>query len=94
MAISKRKLIGCLEKKFHFEPVAGSRHDAVALFIDGSKVATTRFSRSHEDVSESLLRQIAKQCRVQLGEFKGMYECTVSYDDYIDLLTQQGYIKS
>ncbi len=92
MPIPKKDLRRRLIKKFHFQQVSGSRHEAVALFVDGRKVATTRFSRSGKDVSDKILSLIARQIRVNLGYLKQMHGCTKGSDDYMDHLRKTGYI--
>jgi len=92
MPIEKKDLRRCLVQKFGFEQVPGTRHDAVALFVGGRKVATTRFSRGHDDINPAILSQIAKQIWVQLAYLQGMYDCHNSRQDYIELLRQSGRI--
>ncbi len=80
--------------KFQFEPVEESRHDAIAFFHMGKKIATTRFSRgSRAEVDDSLLKMIARQTRVEnLRFFKEMLDCTRSRDDYLSKLEEDGFI--
>jgi len=92
MPIQKRDLRQCLTGKFGFEEVEGSRHEAVTLFIEGRKIATARFSRSHSDVGDEILGLIAKEIRVQLNFLKRMYGCTKSRDDYLNHLRDTGYL--
>lgn len=33
----------------------GTKHDAISLIVEGRKVATTRFSRGHAELSDSIL---------------------------------------
>jgi|GEM_PF-3627734 len=54
MPIEKRSLRQTLLTKFHFEEVPGSKHEAVALFIDDKKVATTRSNKSNPSVLMNL----------------------------------------
>ena len=93
MPIPKEDLRRCLIRKFGFEETEGSKHEAVALYIDGYKVATTRFSRSHGQISDPILTQIAQQIWVQLGYLKKMVECTKSKDDYLAHLRNTDHLK-
>lgn len=82
MPIPKDRLRTCLIGKFRFEEVPGSKHEALSLFVDGRKVATTRFSRSYSEINDTILKMIAREIWVQLKYLKQMYECTKSRDDY------------
>jgi hypothetical protein len=90
--MNKKKLRRCLTKKFGFEPVQGSKHEAVSLVIDGRKVATTRFSRSHREISDAILSRIAGQLWVTLTYLKEMEGCTKGREDYLDHLRREGYL--
>ncbi|HNS45184.1 MAG TPA: hypothetical protein PKH37_08160 [Alphaproteobacteria bacterium] len=93
MPIKKHDLRQCLLQKFRFEEVPGSKHEAVSLFVDDKKVATTRFSRAGKDISDQLLRLIAREIWVQLGYLKEMYDCTKSRDDYLQHLQNSEHIQ-
>lgn len=95
MALKRTEVEEKLLHKFGFEPVDGTRHDAVAFFYDGRKIATTRFSRGMKgDVSPDILKAMAEEVRVvTLSYFKEMITCTKSKDDYIRFLREQGWIQ-
>ena len=86
MAIKKRDLYQCLLTKFGFEEVSGSRHEAVAIVVEGRKIATTRFSRAGHEICNQILTMMARQLWVQLGFLKKMYGCSKDRDDYLDHL--------
>ncbi len=90
--IKKRDLQTCFKKKFGFDEMDGSKHEAVSLFIDEKKIATVRFSRSHRSISDTILSRIAKQCWVNITELRQMYDCTISRDDYLKLLEENGHL--
>lgn len=95
MPYQKRIIRNCLISKFGFEEVEGSRHEAVAFFYEGKKVATTRFSRKRKgnDIDNDLLGEMAKQIHVYtLNFFKGMVDCTQSRDAFIKRLKEGGFI--
>jgi hypothetical protein len=92
MPIAKRDLRECLMQKFGFQEVQGARHEAVALFVSGKKVATARFSRSHATIDDTILQMIAREIWVQTGYLKKMYGCTKSRNDYLDLLGETGHL--
>lgn len=93
--MKKRVVKQTLQAKFHYVEVPEAKHDRIAFFYNGKKVATTGFSRgAGPDIGDpSLLAVMAKEMRVnQLSFFKRMIECTRSYDDYIEKLREGGYI--
>lgn len=93
MAVRRKDLEEKLVHKFGFEAVEGKKHDAFSLFVNGQKVASTRFSRGHDEINDAIQTLMARQIGVQqLGFFKQMYLCTKSRDDYLDLLRKAGKI--
>ena len=94
MSMRKREIRRTLLRKFSFQEVPGSRHEAVAFYFGNEKIATTRFSRgSGSDIGDDLLAVMAKEVRVcQLRFFREMIDCTRSYDDYVGRLREGGYI--
>ena len=100
MPLKTSEVIDKLVNKFGFKwvKVSGrSNHERLAYYFDGKKVATTGFSRSfrpNTDIDDSLITPFMREVRVQTAkQFKGMINCTVSSDDYIEILRSQGYIK-
>jgi hypothetical protein len=75
-----------LRNKFGFQAVPGTKHEALSLIVDGRKVASTRFSRGHAEISDDILTLIARQIGVNLGQLKKMYGCSISKDVYLQLL--------
>ncbi len=96
--IPKKKLRKALTGKFGFEPVEGTRHEALAFHYRGKKVATTRFSRGSRsgDIGPSLLRMIARQIRLEspgaLPTLYGMVECSESLANYLEKLKLGGFL--
>lgn len=92
MPIAKRDLRRCLMRKFHFEEVSGNPHEAISFFVGDKKVATARFSRSHQEINDTILRLIAREIWVQLGYIKKMCRCTKSHEDYLEHLRENGHL--
>jgi hypothetical protein len=93
--MKKRVMKQTLQGKFHYVEEQETKHDRIAFYYNGKKVATTGFSRgAGPDVDDpSLLAVMAKEVRVnQLSFLRQMIECTRSYDDYIKRLREGGYI--
>lgn len=77
-------------RKFGFEEVAGSKHEALSLIVGGRKVATTRFSRSWQDIDDSILRLIARELWVTAKDLKQMCDCLISHEQYLQRLRNEG----
>lgn len=94
MPLSSREVRSALMNKFQFQPVQGSRHEAVAFFYEGKKVATTRFSHGRDrQIGDDLLRRMATEIMVHnLRFFKEMIGCTKSLDDFIMRLHDNGIV--
>ena len=95
MPLSSDDVLRQLLKKFHFEAAPGTRHDTYTLIINGRRAATTRFSRGRRrTLPDNLLRVMAHEIHApSLAFFRGMIECTVSNEEYLDHLRQEGHIK-
>jgi hypothetical protein len=93
MPKSKRDLRKCLLSKFQFSEEKKRPHEAVALFVDGKQVATVYFSRSWDDIDDEMLGYIArKQLWVTSKYLRGMYDCTINRDDYLQHLRDSGHL--
>ena len=90
MPKSKRNLQDCLLQKFGFEKAKKTKHDAVALTIDGKQVAFTFFSRSWSDIDDKMLGNIARQLWVTAKDLRQMCECSISKEQYLALLRRSG----
>jgi hypothetical protein len=90
MPIPKKKLKKSLQKKFGFSKVNKSDHDCVALSVNGKTVAMALFSRSHDDIDDTILGRVAIQLCVRLNYLNEMYSCTKSKADYLSLLRREG----
>ena len=90
MAIKKRTLIRTLETKLGFVFIGGAKHDAYTCVVSGKRIATARVSRGHKEISDSILRQIAKQLWITLAELKRLIDCSMTLDEYLERLRQQG----
>ncbi len=60
--------------------------------MDGKQAAITYFSRSWDDVDDSILGRMAQQLWVTSGELKGMYSCTHNLDWYLAHLRAGGHL--
>lgn len=52
----------------------------------------TSFGSGHKDISDSLVSQMAKQCKISTKDFRNLVECPLSRDEYEAKLLQQGFV--
>lgn len=100
MPLKAGMIVDKLKNKFGFEWVVvngRNPHERLAFYFEGKKIATTGFSRSfrpNTDIDDTLITPFMREVRVQTAkQFKGMINCTVSLENYISILREQGYIK-
>lgn len=99
MPITREEIESQLSNKFHFQKVNGSGrnpHERWAFLYNGKKIATTGFSRAcrnKDNIDDDLLLLMAREVRSQtLHNFKGMIICTISLDQYVEILREQRFI--
>ena len=91
MTLKKRDIHSKLVSKFKFTRLETS-HEKFSLYIDGHKILSTHTSRSHEDIDNTLLLLMAKEMGVdKLNTIKQMFECTISREDYLQILLDKHY---
>lgn len=54
----------------------------------------TKTSHSHRDISDNLMGQMAKQCRVTKQQFLSLVDCTLSQPDYERSLVSAGHLST
>ncbi len=95
MPFRTRDVKKALERKFGFKVEPRSKHDWLAFYHNGKKVAMTGFSRRSGPTidDDGLLKQMSREVGVsRLGFFKAMIACTKTLDDYIHELKEHGLI--
>ena len=96
MPRSSDDIIRQLMRKFNFQMSHDSRHDTYTLFDNNRRVAIIHFSRGRRRmIDDGMLRKMAQEVHApSLAFFKGMIDCTVSNEEYLDHLRQIGRIQS
>lgn len=75
----KRMLTG----KLGAEEKEGGKHIKYKIAHEGKLLATTALSRGHDEIDNSLLREICKDLYVNRDQMDGLIQCPMSRDDYI-----------
>jgi hypothetical protein len=79
-------------KKKGFNQTEGDHHWFVYVTIEGEKT-TSKTKTSHtqkmKDISDNLLSQMARQCRLSKKDFLDLIDCPLSREAYEDILKEQ-----
>lgn len=75
--------------KFGMTVIEGSRHRRAILHYQGEFVLGTLRSRSPGEFSDHLVRN---QLRLSESQLRAAVRCTLTLDDYIDILKAKGAI--
>lgn len=90
--MDNRRLERSLKHKFHFEDddSRGNSHRYMVLELPSGLVVRTHISHSRGDIPTPVLSQVCKQLRVKMDVLNRMVECTVSCDQYYQMLEEDG----
>jgi predicted RNA binding protein YcfA (HicA-like mRNA interferase family) len=92
MARSRTVVEAALTKK-GFQETEGDHHFFVYQTKKGKKsLARTKTSHSMKDISDDLLSQMAKQCKVSKRQFLDLIDCDIERDGYENLLSKAGHV--
>lgn len=71
----------------------GDHHYFIYYSNSGLKTRVfTKTSHSHRDINDSLIAQMAKQCKVSKQHFLNLVDCPLDRNAYEELLTQQNLL--
>ena len=91
MAMTVRDYVKILMGKFQFVETRRTSHTFYELVIDGLPPVRTMASHNRkEDIGKSLERDLARELRVSVPLFRGMFACTNTCQDYRDWLSAAG----
>jgi hypothetical protein len=92
MTRDKKDVEGALLRK-GFRKKDGDHHYYIYHTLAGKKSRVfTKASHSHKSISDDLLSQMAKQCRLQRQQFFNLLDCPLSQDAYEQILGSQGIL--
>ena len=66
----------------------GSGHTNYWIYHAGRLLAYTKLSRSYSEVSDHLLSRIVKQLHITRSQLKLLLDCPMSYEDYVQHVSQ------
>lgn len=85
----KRDLVRQNLPKKGFQETDDRSHIFLHLYVDGKRThIRTHVSHGsgYKTLSDSLVSQMAKQCKITSKEFRNLAECTLSHKDYLQKL--------
>ena len=88
-----RKDVEATLKKKGFQETEGDHHFFVYHTKKGKKtLAKTKTSHGMKDISDDLLSQMAKQCKLSNRQFLDLVDCSIDRDDYEGILSSSQQI--
>jgi len=73
---------------------ANSKDEMYHFFVDGKKSAVwTKISHGEREIHDGLLATMSRrQLRISRGQLNALVECSLGYDEYLELLRQQDVV--
>ena len=85
--LDAKKTLQNLKKKGFSEAENKSDDHKWVLFVHKDKIiARTKISHGASDLGDSLIKAMAKQCYLSKDEFVKFVQCTLSHNDYLEIL--------
>lgn len=73
---------------------SNNHHEMYLFYHKGKKSSVrTRLSHGAKEYSENLLAQMAKQVRLDRGQFDDFIECPLTEEEYIEHLLAKGHLR-
>jgi len=89
MTRDRKDVEGALQRK-GFRIKEGDHHYHIYYSISGLKSRIfTKTSHSHKEISDDLLSQMAKQCKLTRQQFFNLLDCPLTKDAYEQILAKQ-----
>jgi len=72
--------------------VESSHHKTATLYYEGRAILRTRVSHGRGDIPPIIVAKMRSQLKVTEEQMRRLVDCSMSYVDYIALLTAKGLI--
>lgn len=79
-----------LKKGFKID---NTHHHYYIYYYDGKIVARTKLSHNDQEVNDSLISKMRKQCQISKNDFINLINCPLDEKGYIEILKKQGTIQ-
>ncbi len=87
----KKKEIEKIFRKLDLN-VRSTGHQYGWLLVNGKKILRVHYSHGRGDIPGKVINKIRGQLKLSKRDFKGLIECPLTYEDYIAILKQKGFI--
>lgn len=96
MTLKRRVVESALERK-GFTKIRDTKHSHFLYVTRDGLKTSVRTMISHgktgADIGDSLVARMARQCRISRKEFENLVDCSLSREDYEDLLIAATIVK-
>ena len=69
-----------------------SHHKTATLYYEGRAIIRTRISHGQGDIPPIIVAKMRSQLKVTEAQLRALVDCSLSYEDYIELLKTKGII--
>jgi hypothetical protein len=76
--MKRRILEKIFKKKLRLSPTKGTKHRLYYKKYKGQEIFKIPVSRTHDEIDDDIMREMAQECFLRLGEFKKSVDCTFS----------------
>lgn len=87
----KKKEIEKIFRKLDLN-VRSTGHQYGWLLVNGTKILRVHYSHGRGDIPGKVINKIRGQLKLSKRDFKDLIECPLTYEDYISILKQKGFI--
>ncbi len=87
----KKKEIEKIFRKLDLN-VRSTGHQYGWLLVNGKKILRVHYSHGRGDIPGKVINKIRGQLKLSKRDFKDLIECPLTYEDYITILKQKGFI--
>jgi hypothetical protein len=87
----KKREAEALFEKLHLV-IQTSHHKTATLYYEGRAILRTRVSHGQGDIPPIIVAKIRSQLKVGEQQLRKLVECSMSYEEYIHLLKEKGFI--
>ena len=72
--------------------VQDTHHKMATLYYEGRAILRTRISHGRGDIPSMIVAKLRGQLRVTEEQLRNLVDCTMTYENYIELLRDKGLL--
>jgi hypothetical protein len=93
MQVNKRNA-GNIVRKLQIDEISCKHHHAGFLVVDGMRVLKVHYSLGAGDMPPTVAHLFRKSLKLSMAEFQKLVGCTLTREDYLQILREKGYLRS